>query len=260
MIEIPKKRLWGRWMMLGLLFAASMVSSPRGISAESCKRISLDGEASAGQEWKSAIGQGWIFRVLPIDAGPQGYSGWDLVVDRAQPAGYPDALLLATLPYNSINQREIGTTFGLRAQDAIGWNPRSFLFLTDTAAFRDAQGRLRSLGPQGGIQAAASHASEGKSPDAQALSGLLELQKRASSGEFHIIDARITPGVADPAPYARNWALASSATPHQVEPAASGKSSPLGSLHWMRFSVTLWLPKSWLVPEGLHSAVVPCPK
>ena len=96
------------------------------------------GEVSAGQEWKADFGQGWVFRLLPIDtsswAGKAGYSGWDLVVDREQPAGYPDALLVATPPYNSINEREVGTTFGLRAQDAIGWNPRSFRFLTNAAA------------------------------------------------------------------------------------------------------------------------------
>ena len=73
------------------------------------------------------------------------YSGWDLVVDREPAAGFPDALLLATLPYNSINEREIGTTFGLRAQDAIGWNPRSFRFIVTPSDFREAQQLFRSL-------------------------------------------------------------------------------------------------------------------
>ena len=76
---------------------------------------------------------------MPVPALDAAYSGWDMVVDRIPPAGFPDALYLATPPYNSINQREIGTTYGLRAQDAIGWNPRSFRFLTDPAAFREAQ-------------------------------------------------------------------------------------------------------------------------
>ena len=48
-------------------------------------------------------------------------------------------LLLATPPYESISQREVGTTFGIRAQDAIGWNPRSFRFFTNPALFRKAQ-------------------------------------------------------------------------------------------------------------------------
>ena len=109
----------------------------------SCQKIVLTGEVSAGQEWKAAFGEGWVFRVMPIQAGKAGYSGWDLVVDREQGAGFPDALMLATPPYDSINEREVGTTFGLRAQDAIGWNPRSFRFLTDPAALRESQRLFR---------------------------------------------------------------------------------------------------------------------
>lgn len=85
-----------------------------------CHRLDLQGEVRAAQEWRTAIGQGWVLQLLPIASPHNEYSGWDLVVDQDPPAGYPDALLLATLPYNSINEREIGTTFGLRAQDAIG--------------------------------------------------------------------------------------------------------------------------------------------
>ena len=108
-------------------------------AAQSCRKVVLDGEASAGQEWKSTIGGGWVFRLVPIVAGKSGYTGWDLVVDRLPGAGFPDALYLATPPYNSINEHEVGTTFGLRAQDAIGWNPRSFHFLTNASEFREAQ-------------------------------------------------------------------------------------------------------------------------
>jgi hypothetical protein len=66
--------------------------------SRTCQRVELQGEVSAGQEWKTAFGQGWVFRVLPIAPQSAGYSGWDLAIDREQPAGYPDALLLATQP------------------------------------------------------------------------------------------------------------------------------------------------------------------
>src|SRR5215469_15705482 len=89
---------------------------------KNCRRLDLAAELESGREWRADIGQGWVFRVVPV----QGHSGWDLVVDRDPPAGYPDALLLATPPYNSLNEREIGATFGLRVQDALGWNPRTF--------------------------------------------------------------------------------------------------------------------------------------
>jgi hypothetical protein len=118
--------------------------------AANCWRILLTGEVNAGQEWKQPFGQGWLFRVVPIQPGHTPgtpvYSGWDLVVDRDPSAGYPDALLVATPPYYSISEREVATTFGLRAQDAIGWNPRSFHFLTDSEALHEGQKEFRALG------------------------------------------------------------------------------------------------------------------
>jgi hypothetical protein len=135
--------------MLVMLALTAAVSHARTAAATNCRKMVLEGEVSTGKEWKSAIGQGWVFRVLPIAQEKADYSGWDLVVDRAQGAGFPDALLLATLPYNSINEREVGTTFGLRAQDAIGWNPRSFRFLSTPAALSEGQQIFRSLSADG---------------------------------------------------------------------------------------------------------------
>ena len=128
-----------------------------------------------------ALGQGWTFRVLPIPPLAAGYSGWDLVVDRDPPAGYPDALPLATLPYNSINEREVGTTFGLRAQDAAGWNPRSFRF-TDPAEFRKAQQWFR----QPGAVPEAVHGAT-KPDTAEIMRHLLQHEEGASSRSFDFV-------------------------------------------------------------------------
>src|SRR5947209_5350352 len=43
--------------------------------ARACRRVEILGEVGAGQEWKAALGQGWVFRVLPIASSPAGYSG-----------------------------------------------------------------------------------------------------------------------------------------------------------------------------------------
>src|SRR5579871_207645 len=102
------------FVMLAVALCRAAASPP-----PSCQRVVLEGQVSAGQQWQAILGQGWVFRILPITASSSDYTGWDLVVDREPPAGFPDALLLATLPYDSLNEREIGTTFGLRAQDAI---------------------------------------------------------------------------------------------------------------------------------------------
>ena len=217
--------------------------------------MTLNGAVSAGQAWSAAIGEGWTFEVLPIQPHSNHYSGWDLVVDRIPGAGFPDALLLATPPYNSINEREIGTTYGLRAQDAIGWNPRTFSFILDPGAFKLAQSLYLQLQKDGAF----SKAEPANQADATAMSRLIDLQQRAAKGEFRIQDAHLIPGVADAAPYAQNWSQAASRTSHEIEGSGAASSSPRGSLDWMRFTVTLWLPRNWKLPEGAHSATASCP-
>ena len=222
----------------------------------SCTKIVLGGEVNAGQEWKTDLGQGWVFRMVPIQPGKQGYSGWDLVVDRTEGAGHPDALLVATPPYYSISEREVGTTFGLRAQDAIGWNPRSFHFLTDPAEFRESQKQFHALG-------GTKIWTESPQPSSQrqlAEQRLLEINRHASVGQFRILNAKLTPGIADAAPFAKRWALQSTRTPHTITSSAAGKATPLGELGWMRFSITLWLPGNWRPAPGVHTSLSLCPR
>jgi hypothetical protein len=240
---------------ISLLIAVVALASLRcPAQPASCQKVVLAGEVVAGQEWKAAIGQGWVFRVLPIHPGPAGYSGWDLVVDREPGAGFPDALLVATPPYNSINEREIGTTFGLRAQDAIGWNPRSFHFLADPGALRESQKLFQVLGAaKFGVESPVVTERVGKAMQRQ-----LKINLRAAAGQFRILDARLAPGNSDAASYAENWALASQRTTHTNEPATAAMPSPRGELHWMRFSITLWLPDEWKAPKALNPTRVAC--
>jgi hypothetical protein len=246
-------------VLFGVIVFASAFAHAGTLSKTTCQRVTTEGRVNAGREWNLPLGEDWIFRILPVSSSSSEYSGWDLVVDHQQPAGFPDALLLATLPYNSINEREIGTTFGLRAQDAIGWNPRSFRFLLNSADFREAQQLFRSLMTTA-AHASAHAAHDPAVPPDNPLSRLVELRQRAASGELRILDAAIVPGVADPAPYAQAWALAASRTPHQIEAAPAGTSSPLGMLNWMRFSLTLWFPARWRIPSDLHPVRTACPE
>ena len=79
----------------------------------------------------------------------------------------------------------------------------------------------------------------------------MELERQSPAGEFRILDARLTPGISDAAAYAENWALASAKAPHTFEAATGAKATPLAELHWMRFSVMLWLPGTWKGPKEL---------
>lgn len=238
-----RRKLNGRGLLVAALTLALLSAIAQ--AADTCRKVVLEGEVKAGQEWKAAIGEGWIFRIMPIAPPQAGYTGWDLVVDQDRPAGFPDALYLATPPYRSINEREIGTTYGLRAQDAIGWNPRSFHFLIDPASFREAQQIY--LAKLNGSKAA---------DDGNAISRLMELAKHAPQGELRILDAHIVPGVADPAPYAQRWAVAAARMQHEEE--ATGAASPVGALAWMRFGVTLWLPEHWSLPRDMHATESSC--
>lgn len=226
--------------------AATRLSSP-------CKKLTLQGEVTAGHEWSADLGSGWVFRVIPIQP-TQIYSGWDLVIDRHPGTGFPDALLLATPPYNSINEREVGNTFGLRAQDAIGWNPRIFRFLVSPSAFHEAQHVYRAMTRDGAFRRKA------PTPDDVAhFKRLLELQAQSSPGELRILDARLRPGIADPAPFAQRWAATFARTKHQID-GTPGPATPLGSLEWMQFSVSLWLPQSWKLPRGVKAEAAACPE
>jgi len=245
--RLPKRiGLWIIVLCLQCVWGPACHATP----PRTCTRLVVDGDVSAGQDWSYSIGEGWRFRLVPIPPLDAGYSGWDLVVDRIPGAGFPDALYLATPPYNSINEREIGTTFGLRAQDAIGWNPRSFHFLTDPKAFGLAQG-IYDLG-------FVHRKDDSGDSEKRASDILLKTAEGASQGELHILDAHISPGVADPAPFAQAWARAASRTPHELDPAASGNRAAAGALNWMRFEAVLWLPAGWKLPPGQHATTAAC--
>ena len=249
----------GSFLILGISLLAlcpALVAAPQG----QCGRVVMEGQVDAGHIWSQPFGGGWVFRLLPIRAGEQAYSGWDLVVDRVSGVGFPDALLVATPPYESINQREVGTTFGVRAQDAIGWNPRSFRFLTNSAELRKAQKLYFVLHGKSDLKqrktARPVDDSEQADDAKTASKSLMDLAGHASAGQFRILDARLTPGTANALPYAQNWALQQRNTPHTIT--ATDSPTLYGKLHALHFEITLWLPADWKTPKALQSSPSPC--
>lgn len=244
--------------------ATERLSAAQDSAPLTCEKLVLNGEVSAGHEWRAAIGEGWALRVVPIpkDKTAAGIDGWDLVVDREDPAGYPDAVLMATPPYNLINPREIGNTYGLRAQDAIGWNPRHFRFMTNRSVFRQAQRLYLFLDRNGELGGKNKEIASVRKKKAlqRAMTRFMTLAKESSPGEFDVLDARLTPGIGTVKPYAANWALQSAKTPHTEEPPPDGTPTDLGNLDWIRFSVTLWVPGSWRAPDELQHSRMPCPE
>lgn len=217
-----------------------------------CRKIVLTGEAVEGQQWRAAIGEGWEFRLVPIAASGKGYSGWDLVVDTAQDGGYPDALLLGTPPYGSLNEREIGTTYGMRAQDAIAWTPRRFRFLTSAGELARSRAFFKIV---------TSGKEESAGAKAKAEGALLKIIEGASRGEFAVLGARLVAGSGDPPGFAEQWASHLQMVPHTLAQAVgpqSGIKSSRGDLQWIRFSASLWLPGRWKIPVSVYSKAAKC--
>ena len=223
-----------------------------------CRRVHFTGEIAQGQESKLALGQGWIFRLVPIGTGNSALqgsvSGWDLAVSPERDLNYPDALLIATPPYASLNQREIGTTFGLRAQDAIAWQPRRFHFLISENDLH----RARTLFYV--VAATPAEGASGRVAQSEATAELLKIigdPTRTAVGELAITDAQLTPGIADPPSFARQWAARFSTLPHTLIP---GPPDPQGRLHQLRFAVTVWLPEPWRTSKQTESERANCPE
>jgi hypothetical protein len=86
----------------------------------------------------------------------------------------------------------------------------------------------------------------------------MALQQGAAVGELRILDAGLTPGSGDPAPFARNWAQQASHMAYTLVPQSGANPSPRGELDWIRFSIKLWLPKGWQTPTGIASTSTPC--
>ena|ERR1035441_10655041 len=135
----------------------------------------------------------------------------------------------------------------------MGWNPRSFRLLIDPATFRESQLLFEVLGGAKQVGPPAANSREGL-----AIERLLKNNRKSAAGQFRILDVRLAPGTSDAASYAENWALASQRTPHTCQPVTNGNPSPLGELHWMKFSIALWLPANWKSPRELHAVPAPC--
>jgi hypothetical protein len=195
-----------------------------------CQSASFEGEVRAGESFARPLGNGMVFKLEAVRA------GWIVRVLPAtgvRPA--QDAAELATPPYNSVTPLAVTTDYSFRAQDAVAWNPRRFQFAGSAADMA----RL----------AAAYNVYLAHSDDAAAGERLAELASGSATGELQLLDARLIPGAANQGQMAAAVASHFSQTPHTLEQAQG--STPLGAITWMRFRVTLHLPKEFPVATGL---------
>jgi hypothetical protein len=87
---------------------------------------------------------------------------------------------------------------------------------------------------------------------------LVGLPESSAQGDLLIEDSRLVPGTANQGQMAASVAMHFSTTPHTVEQPAGGHASPLGRVTWMRFRVTLLLPRDFTVDGRLSADPVGC--
>jgi hypothetical protein len=170
---------------------------------------------------------GWIIRVLPMN----------------HPRPSHDYAELATPPYRSVNPLLISTDYSFRAQDAAGWTPRRFRFAPSPQSFAKI---LRAYDEY-----------ERKVSSSAAQGVLASLVSQLPEGSLTILDIHLVPGTGDQVSAAAAVAEHFGATAHTLEKAPDGRSSTLGKLTWMRFRISLQLPRGFSTDSLLKSQ--PCP-
>ncbi|HEY0306994.1 MAG TPA: hypothetical protein VGB94_02435 [Acidobacteriaceae bacterium] len=194
-----------------------------------CASASFEGVAQAGQSYTQPLGNGMAFTLEAVRA------GWIVrVLPVKGPRPAHDAAELATPPYNSVTPLAVTTDFSFRAQDAVAWNPRRFQFAANAADM---------------VRLQRAYTAYLAAPDNAALGEkLAELAAGSATAELQILDAKLIPGTANQAQMAAAVASHFSQTPHTTEPSGA---SPLGAVTWMRFRVTLHLPREFEAATGL---------
>ena len=222
-----------------MLVASSGVAAAQQSAVVGCKELQIEGEVRAGERFTRALGagltlelqpttSGWILRVIPDAGGLRGY-------DYAE---------VATPPYRSVTPLSLSTDFAFRAQDAVGWNPRRFRFVTSRAAYEPMIAAAERLGPVGSV------------PPPGVEQTLAKGITGAAEGRLTLLDARLSAGSADQSPAAASVALHFSRTAHTLD--SAGPQSALGKLLWVRFRVDLDVPSRFATTPELGAAAHPC--
>ncbi|MBS1814103.1 MAG: hypothetical protein JSS87_04440 [Acidobacteria bacterium] len=214
-----------RWIAAGLLapILAAHAANPPGKKAKSCV-LTIEGEVKRGENFRHAGPAGLDFMLEAIP------SGWIVrMLDSTAPRGEFDYAGLATPPYISPNPILISTDFAFRAQDAIGWNPRSFQYFRTPAVLKEAIAAYRQY-----------TSAPPNAPTAQSQQGmakLLQLSARAAPAKLEILDAHLIGGTRNQTAAASLVATHFLSTAHVVEQSPTGP-SPLGMITLVRFRVS----------------------
>ena len=211
-----------------LLFAPEMPArgrSSRGsVGPRPCRQDVIEGAVRAGQSFHRPFGNGLEFL---LEAVPHGWSV--RVLPAVGPRPEIDFAELATPPFRSINPLLLTTDFGFRSQDVVGWNPRTFRYLSGKSEFAAAREAYRAV-------LSSSH------PTAAQERAVTRVAAMGLEGSMQILDAVLIPGTADPSPSAELLATHLASTAHTGQPGQMASAGPLGEVVSLRFRVSLSVP------------------
>jgi hypothetical protein len=239
-----------RWLVAGVaVMAVGMGGGRAGVAAPvkpagsgACWRGVVEGEVRAGESFARPIGGGLEVRLEALSWG----SGWLLrVLPVSGPRPVHDYAELATPPYASVSPLLLSTDFSFRAQDAVAWNPRRFRFAASAKEFAQMAAMYERY-------------SRVSPPAAGVENELATVVSQAPEGTLQILDARLIPGTANQAQMAAMVASHFNTTPHTVEEPMQGKGSALGKLSWVRFRISLQLPRGFKAHPRLTKEIYPC--
>ena len=186
-----------------------------------CPGPDFEGTVIAGKSFHKSIGGGLDF---VLEAAP---NGWIVrVLPSSGVRSEPDFAEVATPPFRSMNPLLLTTDFGLRAQDVIGWNPRTFRYLRDGAEFAEAQRVYRAT-------------TATARPTREQEAAVTRIAVKAMEGRLDVLDAVLTPGTADQTVSAGLVAGHFASTAHTFRPPESRSIGPAGKVLSLRFRVRL---------------------
>lgn len=95
------------------------------------------GEVSRGQELRKEIGPGLEFVLRPTE------TGWTIgIAPKVKCADNDDWASVVNAPYRGYNALHLDASYGITAQEAVGINPREFLYVTNCADYKQEAKRL----------------------------------------------------------------------------------------------------------------------
>ena len=205
---------------------------------QQCRAAVIDGEVKAGEAFRRTFAPGLEFFLEPLP------SGWIARVLEVR-GGHEvreshDWAEVATLPYRSVSPLLISTDWAFRAQDAAGWNPRSFRYAANRAAFQ-ALGRLED---------------RVVANDPKATGEAVMRVMQQPEGQIELMDVALVPGTQDQSRMAGAVAQHFAGTPHEV--VQGEQASPLGRLVRLRFRVRLDLPAGLTAAAGIEVQPFSC--